>query len=142
MSRRRRLLLHALFALWMPVFAGLLLLLSPGGAAGLLLAAAAGASVLIGVGFAVRFVSVLSKPDGSIPANPAPAVRHWTEKALMAWTGLCIAALTAEAVRTGLTDSDRMISVVGYLILIGLMTMQAVRLVRAERKLPTPSRTA
>jgi hypothetical protein len=54
----------------------------------------------------------------------------------MAWFGLCIAALTAEAVRAGLSDSDRLISVIGYLLLLGLMTMQSVRLVRAEHALP------
>jgi hypothetical protein len=145
LSRRRRLLLHALFAVWMPLFAGLLLLLSSGGTRGVLLAAAAGASVLVGAGFAVRFFSLLSEPDRSVPSDPAqPAggtVRHWTEKALMAWTGLCIAALTAEVVRAGLSDSDRLISAVGYLLLLALMTMQSIRLVRAEHALP-PARKA
>jgi hypothetical protein len=135
LTRRRRLVLHAMFAVWMPLFACLLFMLSPGGTKGLLLVAAAGASIVVGVGFAIRFFTLLSKPDQSTPAESPPAggtVRHWTEKALMAWTGLCIAALTAEAVRAGLHDSDRMISVVGYLLIMALMTMQSVRLVRAE----------
>jgi hypothetical protein len=134
-----------MFAVWMPLFAALLLLLSPGGTKGLLLAAAAGASVLVGVGFAIRFFTLFSEPDRSIPADPTPAggaVRHWTEKVLMAWTGLCIAALTAEAVRAGLSDSDRMISAVGYLLLLGLMTMQSVRLVRAEHAPPIGSQSS
>jgi hypothetical protein len=108
---------------------------------GILLGAAAAASVVVGVGFAIRFFTLLSEPDRPILANPTPpaggVVLHWTEKALMAWTGLCIAALTVEALRTGLSDSDRMISVVGYLLIMGIVTMQAVRLVRAEHPAPT-----
>jgi hypothetical protein len=132
-----------MFAVWMPLFAWLLLMLKPDGAPALLLIGAAGASVLVGLAFAIRFFSLLSEPDRPLPANSTPpAVRHWSEKALMAWTCLCIAALTAEGARAGLSDSDRMISVVGYLILIGIMAMQSIRLVRAEHALPGDSKTS
>ena len=146
LTRRRRLLSHATLALGMGVLSWLLIRLSSGGLAGLLLVAAAIASILVATGFVVRFVTVLSsEPNPMVPVDPNASSRttslHWTERGLMAWTGLCIAALTAEAVGGFLGDPQRAILALAILFIVGLIAMQAVRLVRVERGVPASSGT-
>lgn len=137
LTRRRRLLSHASLALGMGVLCWLFLLQDSDGVADLLHLAAAGASVLVGAGFAARFVSVWrSRSEAVIPADPpAPGqgmARHWTENALMIWMGLCISALTTEVLRAG-GDSQRVLSALPILMVVGVFAMQGVRLLRAER---------
>jgi len=70
LSRRRRLLLHALLALGMGALSWLFLVSGFTGLIRLLSFGAAGASIMVGTGFAVRFLSVLSsEPDRAIPAS-------------------------------------------------------------------------
>ena len=136
LTRRRRLLSHGALALGMGVLCWLFLLNAAGGA-DLLHLAAAGASVLVGAGFAARFVSVWrSQSDGVIPADPPASgqgtARHWTENALMAWMGLCVAALTVEVLRGG-GDFQRFLSALPILFVVSVLAIQGVRLLRAER---------
>lgn len=138
LSRRRRLLLHVTLALGMGVLSWLLIRLSSGGVVGLLLVGAASASVLVGVGFVVRFTTVLlSQPERVLAAEPilssGGADRHWTEWGLMGWTALCIAALTGEACVGGLEDPQRVIHSLAILLIVGIIAMQAIRLVKIER---------
>jgi hypothetical protein len=129
---------HAVLALAMGALSWLFLLPDSAGVAKLFALAAAGSSLLVGTGFAVRFLAVLSsKPESSIPVEPASPgdgkVRHWTEHVLLAWTCLCIAALTTEAVAGGSEDPMRVVGALANLLVVGVIAMQAVRLVRAER---------
>jgi hypothetical protein len=137
-------LLHALLAVGLSVLSWLFAQLDATGVARLLNLGAVCATVLVGAGFAVRFFSVLlSGSDRPIPAEPPPSslasTRHWTETALMAWTSLCLAALVVEAYRVIPDDPRRaLFALLFYAPMVGLFAMQAVRLVRAERRIPAP----
>jgi len=51
----------------------------------------------------------------------------------MAWTGVGIAALTAQPMTCAFEDPRRAVGSLTTLMIVGLIAMQAVRLVRAER---------
>jgi hypothetical protein len=141
MSRRRQLLLHALlaggFGIGGLVFVGESSTATSTPAAWLYYAAGI-ATLIVAVAFVVRFAMVLrSQPSPSPISDALPSsgdsFRDWRVWGLAAWLAVCISAFVAEVVGRGVDDLGRLRSPLSTILLVGLLAMQAFRMVIADR---------